>query len=214
MPFLLAVIPFYNFLGLKFDQNSALIPLWALAMWALLRSLDARHLGWAALAGAAAAAAMMTKYWSAFLLVAMALTVLADRRRAAYFRAAAPWVTALVFMLAVLPHLIWLVHENFPPLTWIETRRSASTVQDFLRSLAVFTGGTIGYASLSVILVAILVHPSLAAVRDSWFPREPARRSATILFWTPLLLPIPVALATRTPTCSRYGMSRRSICSR
>jgi Dolichyl-phosphate-mannose-protein mannosyltransferase len=28
--FLLAVIPFYNFLGLKFDQNSMLIPLWAL----------------------------------------------------------------------------------------------------------------------------------------------------------------------------------------
>src|SRR5262249_45688115 len=50
VPFLLAVIPFYNFLGLKFDQNSALIPLWALAMWAFVRSLNGRHLGWAALA--------------------------------------------------------------------------------------------------------------------------------------------------------------------
>src|SRR5258707_15695761 len=38
VPFLLAVIPFYNFLGLKFDQNSILIPLWALAMWAMLRA--------------------------------------------------------------------------------------------------------------------------------------------------------------------------------
>jgi hypothetical protein len=141
---------------------------------------------------------MMTKYWSAFLLVAMALTVLADRRRAAYFRTAAPWVTALVFIFAVLPHLIWLVYENFPPLTWIVTRRSASTPQEFLRSLAVFTGGTVGYASISLVLVAILVHPSLAAVRDSWFPREPARRSATILFWTPLLLPILIAVVTRT----------------
>ena len=37
---LLAVIPFYNFLGFKFDQNSLLIPLWALAMWGLVRSLD------------------------------------------------------------------------------------------------------------------------------------------------------------------------------
>src|ERR1044072_6261572 len=33
VPFLLAVIPFYNFLGLKFDQNSILIPLCALALW-------------------------------------------------------------------------------------------------------------------------------------------------------------------------------------
>ena len=59
VPFLLAVIPFYNFLGLKWDQNSVLIPLWALAMWAMLRALDTRHCGWAALAGLAAAAAML-----------------------------------------------------------------------------------------------------------------------------------------------------------
>src|ERR1041384_1788267 len=51
VPFLLATIPFYNFLGLKFDQNSVLIPLWALAIWSMLRALDTRHLGWAALAG-------------------------------------------------------------------------------------------------------------------------------------------------------------------
>src|ERR1041385_8300361 len=38
VPFLLAVIPFYNFFGLKFDQNSTLIPLWALAMWEIGRA--------------------------------------------------------------------------------------------------------------------------------------------------------------------------------
>ena len=48
-----------------------LIPLWALAMWAMLRALDTRHITWAALAGLAAAAAMLSKYWSAFLLVAL-----------------------------------------------------------------------------------------------------------------------------------------------
>jgi len=55
VPFLLAAIPFYNFLGLKWDQNSVLIPLWALAMWAMMRALATRHFGWAALAGIAAA---------------------------------------------------------------------------------------------------------------------------------------------------------------
>src|SRR6478736_3282815 len=74
VPFLLGVIPFYNFLGLKWDQNSILIPLWALAMWAMLRALDTRHDGWGALAGLAAAAAMLTKYWSVFLIAALALT--------------------------------------------------------------------------------------------------------------------------------------------
>ena len=113
VPFLLAAIPFYNFLGLKWDQNSLLIPLWALAMWAMMRALATRHLGWAALAGLAAAAAMLTKYWSVFLLAALAFAALADRRRVAYFRSAAPWVTAGVFIAAVAPHAWWLVRREF-----------------------------------------------------------------------------------------------------
>src|SRR5436190_12399833 len=114
VPFLLATIPFYNFLGLKWDQNSVLIPLWALAMWAMLRAIATRHLGWAALAGLAAAAAMLTKYWSVFLLAALAFTALADRRRGEYFRSAAPWVTAAVFIVAIAPHAWWLIVEDFP----------------------------------------------------------------------------------------------------
>ena len=52
VPFLLAVVPFYTFFGLKFDQNSALIPLWALTLWAFMRSLETRRAGWAVLTGA------------------------------------------------------------------------------------------------------------------------------------------------------------------
>src|SRR5436189_5922432 len=101
VPFLLAAIPFYNFLGLKFDQNSVLIPLWALAMWAMLRALDTRHMNWAALAGLAAAAAMLSKCWSAFLIAALALAALFHPQRREYFRSPAPWVTAGVFLFAV-----------------------------------------------------------------------------------------------------------------
>jgi 4-amino-4-deoxy-L-arabinose transferase-like glycosyltransferase len=198
VPFLLGAIPFYNFLGLKFDQNSALIPLWALAMWALLRSLESRRAGWAVVAGLAAAAAILTKYWSAFLLAAMALTVLTDHRRNAYWRSAAPWITALVFGVVVLPHLIWLIHENFPPITWVKMRRVAHSSAELTHSLGVYVGGSIGYAFGSLALVATVIHPSSAAVRDSWFVLEPARRPATLLFWTPLVLPIVAALAFRT----------------
>jgi hypothetical protein len=141
---------------------------------------------------------MMTKYWSAFLVVALALTALADARRAAYFRSRAPWVTALVFLLAVLPHAIWLVYEHFPPLTWVVTRRVANTPADFVRSLAVYVVGTVGYASLSLLLVAFMFRPPHAPSRDAWFAWDPVRRRATILFWAPLLLPILAALVTHT----------------
>ena len=197
-PFLLAVIPFYNFLGLKFDQNLALVPLWALTMWAVTTGL-------------AAAAAMLTKYWSGFLLAALAITALLDRRRHAYLRSDAPWLTGFVLLFALQPHLAWLVHKNFPPLTYVTLHRMANSGLDFANSLFEFVGGTIGYASVALGLVVILIQPSIKAVRDSWFASEPTRRAATLLFWTPLALPIIVAFVLRIDLISIWNSPSLSL---
>ena len=193
VPFLLACIPFYNFLGLKFDQKSVLIPLWALAMWAFMRSLDTRHISWAALAGLVAAAAMLSKYWSAFLIAALSLAALAHPRRNDYFRSAAPWVTAGVFIVAIVPHVSWLIRNDFPPLTLVATRRISASFGDTLHSLAEYLGGTAGYSLIAIALVVVFVRPGPGAIADSWFPRDD-RRPATWMFWTPLLLPVVPAL--------------------
>lgn len=205
VPFLLAVIPFYNLLGLKFDQNGSLIPLWALTLLAFMHSIETRRLGWSALMGIAAAAAMLTKYWSGFLLAALAIAALADRRRAAYLRSPAPWIAALVFLIAILPHAIWLVEDHFPPLTWITTRRSSYSVGDYLRSLSEYSFGTFGYVSVALALVVFVIRPPFKAVRDSLFATDPARRPATLLFWTPLLLPILVAAIMRVNLLSLWN---------
>jgi 4-amino-4-deoxy-L-arabinose transferase-like glycosyltransferase len=205
VPFLLAAIPFYNFLGLKFDQNSALIPLWALGAWAYMRSIETRRVGWAALAGAAAAAAMLTKYWSVFFVLALAVTALVDPRRRAYFRSAAPWVTALVFIVAVAPHAIWLVAEDFPPLQWVTGRRVPSSAFDFVRSLGEYLGGTAAYAAGALALGIVFTRPSLAAVRDNLVPRDIERRTAAVIFWVPILVPIAVALAMNTSLLSLWN---------
>jgi 4-amino-4-deoxy-L-arabinose transferase-like glycosyltransferase len=203
VPFLLATIPFFNFLGLKFDQNSALIPLWALAMWAMLRALDTRHLGWAALAGLAAAAAMLTKYWSAFLIVALALSALFHVKRGDYFRSAAPWVTAGVFVAAVAPHAVWLIQENFPPITWVTTRRSSASFGDTLSAMVEYVAGTAGYASAAIALVLVFIRPSPRALAANAWPREDRRAAA--LFWIPLLLPLAAALVTGTSLLSLWN---------
>ena len=149
---LLAVIPFYNFLGFKFDQNSLLIPLWALAMWGLVRSLDGGRLGWAVLCGAAAAGAMLTKYWSLFLMLAMATTVLFDQRRNAYFRSPAPYVAAAVFLILTVPHLVWLIQNDFPPLRWVGVRRTAHSPIFWWRAFTNYILGTVAYGSAAVLL--------------------------------------------------------------
>jgi len=193
VPFLLAAIPFYNFLGLKFDQNSALIPLWALAMWAFVRSLNGRHFGWAVLTGLGTAAAILVKYWSAFLLVALAVSALLHPRRREYFRSALPWTTVAVFAAAVAPHVVWLVREDFPPLTWVATRRVSTSFGDTIYSMVEAFGGTLGYAAAAIALVFIFVRPRPVPLAEGLLPPD-ERRTAAILFWIPLLLPIVPAL--------------------
>jgi hypothetical protein len=62
-----------------------------------------------------------------------------------------------------------------------------------------------GYAGAAVLLVLFLARPSLAVIRDSWLPRDPRRRTAAILFYAPILLPILPALATRVSLLSLWN---------
>ena len=100
---LLTLVPFFNFHALKFNSNTVLMPLWAAATLLFLRSFETRRAFDAALAGLAAAAAMYGKYWSIFLLAALAFAALADPRRRDYFRSPAPWVTIAVGAVALAP---------------------------------------------------------------------------------------------------------------
>ena len=87
---LLAFAPVFNFLPLKFNSNALLIPVWAGATWLFLRSCSQRTLAAGALAGAGAAIAMLTKYWSIFLIVGFAAGALVHPHRRDYFRSPAP----------------------------------------------------------------------------------------------------------------------------
>ena len=88
---LLMLVPFFNFHALKFNVNTVLMPLWAATTFWFLRSYKTRSALYAALAGARRAAArMLGKYWSVFLLAGLAVAALIDKRRGVYFRSAAP----------------------------------------------------------------------------------------------------------------------------
>jgi 4-amino-4-deoxy-L-arabinose transferase-like glycosyltransferase len=206
-PFLLTLIPFYNFLGLKFDQNSILIPLWALTTWAFVLSFRRCHLGYATLAGGAAAAAVLTKYWSIFLVLALVIAALADPRRRIYFRSIAPWATALVGAVLIAPHLAWLMRENFPPLQWMTgDRRAVGSMAVRLWLPVSYLASTLAYTVLAVVLFLWRVHPPAAGWRDMVFPREPQRRMAVLIFWLPMLLPIVVATASQRTLLALWNM--------
>ena len=79
----LTLVPYFNFLGLRFDHNAVLGALWAATALCFIRSYETRSATWAA-------AAMLGKYWSIMLLAGLAVAAIVDTRRAIYFRSAAP----------------------------------------------------------------------------------------------------------------------------
>src|SRR4029077_11112367 len=146
---LLTFIPFFNFHALKYNANTVLIPLWALCTWFFLRSFETRSAMWAALAGAAAAAAMMGKYWSVFLLAGLGIAALADPRRALYFRSAAPWITILAGAILFAPRVAWLVAHDFVPFTYAMVAHQSTFASSALSGLS-FLLGVAGYLAAPV----------------------------------------------------------------
>jgi 4-amino-4-deoxy-L-arabinose transferase-like glycosyltransferase len=203
-PLLLSLIPFYNHIGLKFDQNSALIPLWALTTLCFWRSLKTRSPGYAALAGVFAAAGMLSKYWTVFLLLALVLAAFADRRRWAYLRSPAPWITTAVSAALCAPHLYWLIREDFPPLRWVN-RREWVDFATSLRDFAEYTFGTLGYAAIALVPLLIVLRPRWSALREGLLPHDPDRRTVMVMFWAPLIVPLGIALFTHTQPLSLWN---------
>uniref|UniRef100_Q07TF2 Glycosyltransferase RgtA/B/C/D-like domain-containing protein n=1 Tax=Rhodopseudomonas palustris (strain BisA53) TaxID=316055 RepID=Q07TF2_RHOP5 len=191
---LLMLIPFFNFIALKYNANAVLLPLWALTIDAFLRAYDRRKPGWAAAAGAFAALAMLGKYWSVVLVGALGLAALVDSRRAAFFRSPAPWVMAVVGLAVLAPHLWWLVDNRFPTFAYAAAHSAPSFAQN-LAATASYLAGCLGYIALPLLASTWLLRPSGAALRDVTLPADPHRRLVLFIQLALIVLPVPFALA-------------------
>ncbi len=207
---LLSVVPFYNFHALKFNANTVLIPFWAATTWFFLRSLETRRPGWAALTGLAAAAAMLGKYWSIFLLIGLALAALFDERRAAYFRSPAPWITVAVGAIPIVPHLMWVTTHHFEPFSYAMTAHP-TTLLMAAESAILFLAGVWAFISAPLFFGTILLRPSIFAIRDAIWPAEGVRRTIAIAFITPLLIAAVTAVVLNVKIGALWTISAMTL---
>ena len=208
---LLTFIPFFNFHALKYNANTVLIPLWAVTTWCFLRSFETRSAIWAALAGLAAACAMLGKYWSIFLLAGLAVAALADPRRTVYLRSSAPWITIAVGALAIAPHLAWIVANDFAPFTYAVTAHQATRESAIMSALG-FLAGVAGYMAAPVALAWVTARPGLRALADTLLAAEPARRLVLVAFLAPLLLPaLAAAVLAQVEIVSLWQMGAMTL---
>jgi 4-amino-4-deoxy-L-arabinose transferase-like glycosyltransferase len=112
---LLMLLPAYQFHAQRFNANTVLLALWPLATYCFLRSFETRQIKWAAAAGALAAIAMLGKYYSIFLIGGFAFAAVVHPQRRIYFRSWAPWVSTLVGVVVLAPHLHWLATTGAAP---------------------------------------------------------------------------------------------------
>jgi dolichyl-phosphate-mannose-protein mannosyltransferase len=208
---LLTLVPFFNFHALKFNANTVMMPLWAATTALFLRSHETRRPGVAALAGLAAAAAMLGKYWSAVLLLGLGLAALIDPRRAAYFRSPAPWVTIAVGVAALLPHVAWLYAHGFTPFAYAMDTHPG-TLLESVRSGFDYVAGAAGYVAVPAGLAALAAWPTTpAAIPDVLWPQTPERRLVVLAFVLPLALPILLAVAAHEMVISLWSIGSMTL---
>jgi len=210
VPFLLMLIPFYNFLALKLDHNTILIPLWAITTYAFVRSFQTRSILWSVMTGIFVGMAVLAKYWSFFLLLGQASAALVDSQRLRYLKSWSPWIITIVSFGLFLPHIVWLEANHYP--TFIAAQnRLANSSAEAVWYLWGYVYSSIAFVAGPLLAVALLAKPSRSAVVDILFPRDRDRRFAAIIFWVPLLAAIPFAIFMQVRLTSLWTMSALSL---
>ena len=164
---LLMLTPIYQFHAQRFNANSVLLATWPLATWCFLRSFETREFRWAAAAGAAAALAMLGKYYSVFLLAGFAFAAIAHPQRRAYFGSRAPWVSMAAALVALGPHLYWLATTGAQPCAYALDRHLGKLLNASLVEAVVFVLGAAMLLALPAGLWALLARSRLQSfIRD------------------------------------------------
>ncbi len=110
--------PLFATKGERFNNYQVLLAMLPLLVLAFLDAYKKRTAPSGAVLGLAAAACTMTIYSGLIGVAAIGLAALIHHDRWRFLRSPAPWVAAVVYALALTPHVLWLITWNFPTLQW------------------------------------------------------------------------------------------------
>ena len=113
---------YLNYTAAKFNHDVIQLPFWALAGYALHRALRGGRIGHWLLLGFAVGMSLWAKYFVVVLVAPMAVFVLIDDDARKCLRTPGPYVAALVALVIMAPHLLWLVRNDFLPFAYAEHR--------------------------------------------------------------------------------------------
>ena len=211
---LLMLLPAYQFHAQRFNANTVLLATWPIATYCFLRSFETRSIGWAIVAGAAAALAMLGKYYSAVLIASFLLAALCHPQRRAYFGSLAPWISAAVGVVALSPHLVWLAVTGAKPIHYAIGVHAGKDLASAVLEAVKFVLGVALVLALPAATWTLMVRDRLAKFSDDFRAMVPG---LYLLFWVAMgtiLLPVAAAVVLRTdmaPIWSLQGLFLFSV---
>jgi 4-amino-4-deoxy-L-arabinose transferase-like glycosyltransferase len=110
---MLEAIQYYTIAAVDFNDNVLELGLWPLSILLFYKAVTSqRHWDWVGL-GLVAGLAMMAKYYTAILLLSMLIFLLWHPKARLSFRQAGVYISMMVFILIILPHIVWLFEHDF-----------------------------------------------------------------------------------------------------
>jgi 4-amino-4-deoxy-L-arabinose transferase-like glycosyltransferase len=203
---LLMLLPIYQFHAQRFNANAVLLATWPLATYCFLRSFEARDSRWAVAAGAAAALAMLGKYYSVFLLVSFGVAALLHRERRAYFGSAAPYLSIATGLAVLAPHLYWLATTGAPPFSYALAMHANRPFATSLADALLFIPGVALTLVLPTIAWVLIAGDRLKRFRRDFRNLNPQLWLLFLISVCALVIPALTSLALHTDMPPVWGV--------
>jgi 4-amino-4-deoxy-L-arabinose transferase-like glycosyltransferase len=191
---LLAGIYYFSIPTPEFNHNVAQMPVWAWAVFSYYKALRTARLRWWAMLGLACGVAVLTKYASAVLFLAMLAHLLSTRKTAKALATAGPYLALAVLAAVIAPHVAWLLQNHFPTVGYAAARagHSAGIVARVLAPFRFLISQVAALVLCAIIAVAIglLRREPLPSLDDEDF------RFLVFLGLGPVLITALLSLAT------------------
>jgi 4-amino-4-deoxy-L-arabinose transferase-like glycosyltransferase len=113
---------YLNFTAAKFNHDVVQLPFWALAGFSFHRALRGGWIGHWLLLGLAIGMALWAKYFVVVLAAPLAVFIVFDDKARKTLATPGPYVAVAAALIAMAPHLVWLVQNDFLPFAYAEHR--------------------------------------------------------------------------------------------
>jgi hypothetical protein len=196
---------YFNYTAVKFNHDVIQLPLWALAGYAFHAGLKhGRMIDWVWL-GLAVGLSLWAKYFVAVLAAPLALFLLIDRDARKALATPGPWIAFVLAAIIMLPHLVWLVRNDFLPFAYASARAAPSQgLLDHVVHPVVFAGSQLIFLLPALLIAAALIWPrpkaSVAPAADAF-----DRRIVTLLAFGPAATTLALSALSGRGTVAMWG---------